>query len=91
MKTLALLLLLIAMPALGCNVDADCPAGAQCVKPGGQPPGICKGAAQGEKNRLAQPPNDASGAACTLDADCGESARCSKRRGQEQGVCVNRR
>lgn len=96
MKTLASVLLLLPLSAFCCSSDADCQAGAQCVKPYGQAQGMCKGGAnpglRSDPNPGYPQPNANAGSenACAADSDCGAAARCAKRRGQSTGVCVSR-
>ena len=96
MRILALLLLLSPQLAIGCSVDADCAAGSQCVKPYGQPDGICKGGPSHGNQGYGNPANPAQAKSaaddrCSSDSECGPDSRCAKGRGQSTGVCVNRR
>ena len=92
MKTLAFVLLLFPAIVLGCNSNADCPSGSQCVMPGGQPPGMCKGGGPPQQGGpLRGDASGAEGSQCGADSDCSDGMRCMKGRGQPTGVCAHRR
>lgn len=93
MKYLALVLLLLASPALACSFDTDCQPGSQCLKSSGSIYGICAGGLSPGNRNDRQPIvapldiNKSYGNTCSFDTDCGPGSRCAKG-ASIYGVCM---
>jgi hypothetical protein len=83
-------LALAAGPAWACSGDADCTAGARCMKPHGMQQGVCKGGGRQPVYGQQPQPQQQAVPTCASDDDCESNQQCVQRV-DGTAVCMPRR